>query len=87
MDKIFQSLQKWTPLSVIILIISAMCIFIIVYDTIYHLAIPAFVIALLSLLTGGTGATSLVTHGANVVNGTLDKVVQIAQPPKEDKTA
>ena len=70
MTWLIKNLQTWTPFSAVILLVTLGVTFIIVWDTINGIVLPAYVVALISLLVGGTGATQLVTHGTILANGT-----------------
>ena len=83
MQWIYVNLQKWTPFSVIVLLAFMAIGFIAIWDTIHDVTVPGYIIGLLSLLLGGTGATSLVTHGANVANGTIAQVATLSEQLKQ----
>lgn len=66
---IFQNLQKWSPFSVIAIMIVVTCLFIVAWNSIHNIPIPGFIYAILSILAGGTGATAAISHGVVVANG------------------
>lgn len=66
---LYNNLQKWTPFSTLLVIAGVACIFVIVWDTITNQPIPSFILALLTLLLGGSGAATLFQHGVVVANG------------------
>lgn len=66
---LYQNLQRWTPFSVIATVAACASIGLIIYDSIAGVAIPAFLYAIITLVFGSTGATTLISHGVTVANG------------------
>lgn len=79
MNWLLQNMQKWTPFSTIVLLAFLTIAFITIWDSIHGIALPAYIVALLGLILGGSGAGSLVTHGVNITNNTVEKVAQISE--------
>ena len=69
MNWLYQNLQKWTPFSVIATVAACASVGLIIYDSIVGEPIPGFLYAIISLVFGGTGATTLISHGVTVANG------------------
>lgn len=70
MSWLTKNMQAWTPFSVIVLLMTVGTVFVVVWDTTRNIALPNYVLVLISLLLGGTGATQLVSHGSGLANGT-----------------
>lgn len=66
---LLQNLQKWTPFSVLAIMVVAACLFIVTWDSINNIPIPSFFYVLLTLVTGGTGTIAAISHGVVVANG------------------
>lgn len=79
--------QQWTPFSMLLLIATIVLSFIVIWDVIHNLPIPAFIVGLLSFLLGGTGATTLVTHGSNLANGTIENTAKAVATTSDTTTA
>lgn len=85
---LYNNLQKWTPFSTLLVIAGVACTFVIVWDTINNIPIPPFILTMLALLLGGSGAATLFQHGVVVANGVaqstaravVQEQAQIAQP-------
>jgi uncharacterized membrane protein YhhN len=66
-------LQTWTPLSVIVIIVAAAMVFLVIWDSLHGLPIPAFVYSVLAFITGGAGG---VTVASSTVKQTVTAVTQ-----------
>lgn len=66
---LFQQLQKWTPFSVSVIIISAMAVFVVVWCTVNNQPVPVWDTTMLGVFGTIMGATGLVNHGVTIANG------------------
>jgi hypothetical protein len=69
---IINNLQRWTPISVLIVIATVALAFVIVWDTIHSIPLPPYVVGLLSFILGGTGVSAAITHGNNLATSQSD---------------
>lgn len=76
MNILWTNLSKWTPLSTIIVISVSVLGFVMLWDTVHNIALPPYVIGILSFILGGTGASGLITHGNNLANGNAETVAK-----------
>lgn len=66
---------KWSPFAVVIIIVIVVVSFIAIWDTIHSIDIPAYIVAILSIIAGGTGATVAVSHGVSLTSNGKEKTL------------
>jgi hypothetical protein len=75
---IINNLQRWTPISIIILIGVGVLCFIVIWDTIQGISLSPYVVSLLSFMLGGTGVSAAITHGNNLATQQTETTAKVA---------